>query len=1258
VSVAAPPELRSPYKGLAPFEDSEQDALFFFGRERECEVAVANLLASKLTVLYGPSGVGKSSMLRAAVVRRLRELEPAAEVIVLADWAVDPELPWPEGDAYLILDQFEEYFLYHSEGELLDELPELLALPRVHVLISLRDDSLARLDAFQARIPSVFANRLRIDHLDRAAARAAIVGPIDRWNELAAAEDRVELDPLLVDAMLYQVAAAPSGNGAGGSDRIEAPYLQLVLERVWEEERAAGSPVLRATTLERLGGARAIVGAHLQRTLGALGPHEAAIAASALTYLVTPSRTKIAQSFDDLAGYTDEPPQELRAVLDLLAAQRILRVASTDGGEGGRRYEIFHDVLAEPVLAWRRNFTAHEALDRERRRRRRVTAFAVAALLLAAAMAALAVWAVALRSEASRQRRAAERTAQYALGQKKLAQRQRAEALQARHRAIILKHKADANAAEAQQNEQKAEASNAQAQQSEAQAEQSNKEAQASAASAKKSATRAQTAKAYALQEKRAAQKQAQLYKQAALKNKIGKLVETSLADIATDPVESVRAALAASQLDPTSYAVEDALRNSLMQMQVRAILPGGGGPVNDASFSPDGDLVATGAGGGSLRLYRTSDHALLQSHALPSAVTTLVFGPESATAATDTSSGMLAAGTRDGRTFLYDVASGKLLQTLHDGGAVNDVEFCDGGREVLTGSSADTFRIWDAATGQLLTSISGLHAVQKIAVSPSGLLAAVVAMSDPVIRVYAVPSGAVVATPAQAGEATDAAFSADGKYLATTGRRNGYVWETTTFNQLHLLVGHEAAINDVVFTPDDRVVTSSIDSSVRVWDAASGATVDTFLGQSQQKMLAVAASPDATQIAAAGADTIVRIWTANGAIPRNLAGHIDSVTGVSYNRAGSLLLSASMDGTARLWATQVPVLAPLGSHSGAVSTVVYSSDGKYVLSAGADGTARLWNAAGGAALAPLQQGGAVTDAAFTADGKSVLTAGVDGTAKRWSAVDGSLQMTFPQGAPVRAVVAAPGGVVVTAGDDGTVKAWSPAGKLLWTAMHGSPVAALAVSKDGTVASGAADGTVRLWRGSDGAPLRAAMTGHTGAITSLAFSLGGTLLASGSVDHTARIWNARTGALVHQLSGHQGGVTSVAFSPGGKLLVTASVDGDAWIWYVKSGKVDQRLRFHVSTVSQAVFSPDGRWVVTAGPSAAGLWLARTGKLIIYVRGAKGNLTSAAWAPDSERFVVGDTGGGVETYRCTVCGRIPALQAQAKARLADLGEPTK
>ena len=61
-----------PYKGLMPYD--EADAPFFFGREAEAEIISANLMASRLTLLYGPSGVGKSSVLRAGVVRRLRAL--------------------------------------------------------------------------------------------------------------------------------------------------------------------------------------------------------------------------------------------------------------------------------------------------------------------------------------------------------------------------------------------------------------------------------------------------------------------------------------------------------------------------------------------------------------------------------------------------------------------------------------------------------------------------------------------------------------------------------------------------------------------------------------------------------------------------------------------------------------------------------------------------------------------------------------------------------------------------------------------------------------------------------------------------------------------------------------------------------------------------------------------------------------------------------------------------------------------------------
>jgi hypothetical protein len=247
----------SPYKGLAAFDDSDLDALLFFGRTGETEVVAANVLASRLTVLYGPSGVGKSSLLRAGVVRALREeggSSPPA-VVVYASWSGDPLAGLEEAtraavaetlgrqpadapggltdrlaawsaelgtELCLLLDQLEELFLYHpgSEGAggFVDLLPELVTRPglRVNVLLGIRDDALAQLDVLKGRIPGLFANSLRLDHLDREAARAAILGPIERYNALTIAGAAVAIDPQLVETMLDEVAQGRIDLGGRG----------------------------------------------------------------------------------------------------------------------------------------------------------------------------------------------------------------------------------------------------------------------------------------------------------------------------------------------------------------------------------------------------------------------------------------------------------------------------------------------------------------------------------------------------------------------------------------------------------------------------------------------------------------------------------------------------------------------------------------------------------------------------------------------------------------------------------------------------------------------------------------------------------------------------------------------------------------------------------------------------------------------------------------------------------------------------------
>lgn len=429
MSAAAP--RRSPYVGLVPY--SEEDWEYFFGREAETELIIANLTAARLTLLYGASGVGKSSVLRAGVAHRLRQLAaenraargtPEFALVIYNAWRDDPlagllraareaagrftgaavEPPPPGaaladalrawstlagGELLVILDQFEEYFLYHGAadgpGSFAVEFPRLVNREdlRVNFLVAIREDALARLDRFKGRIPNLFENYLRLQHLGLDAAQDAVRKPVERFNARYPGE-AVAIDDALVPEVLAQtradlmrggrMAEAPEGAAAA---RIETPYLQMVMTRLWDEEQAAGSRRLRRETFtDTLGGAERIVRTHLDREMARLAPGEQDLAAQAFRFLVTRSGTKIALSVEDLAGYTELPPPTLAPVLGRLAAGecRILRPVPVPDRAEATRYEIFHDVLGPAIADWRRRHEAlkeQEAIRREEEERRR-----------------------------------------------------------------------------------------------------------------------------------------------------------------------------------------------------------------------------------------------------------------------------------------------------------------------------------------------------------------------------------------------------------------------------------------------------------------------------------------------------------------------------------------------------------------------------------------------------------------------------------------------------------------------------------------------------------------------------------------------------------------------------------------------------------------------------------------------------------------------------------------------------------------------
>ena len=406
----------SPYKGLDHYQ--EGDAPFFFGRDVERDLVVANLLAAPLTILYGQSGVGKSSLLHAGAVPQLREV-PDLAVVTFRSWGSDPVAGLSAAiraaaglepsagepalsdtiaaytlrsgrDLVVILDQFEEYFVYHphedGDGTFAAEFPRALNQPGLSVsfLVSVREDALARLDRFKGRIPNLFGNYLRMDRLDRAAGKEAIVRPLQEYAQRQANGEQIKIQPSLVEAILDQVRVGNvqlGQTGAGTIDganaresRIEAPYLQLVLTRLWDEENAAGSHVLRLETLDRLGGAERIVPAHLETAMAELSPAECDLSARIFRFLVTPFGTKIAHHAFDLADYAEVTVGKIQPLLDRLSGPkaRILR------GIGDNRYEIYHDVLAAAILDWRARYL--QAMSARQRWR---IAFVCSGILLA-----------------------------------------------------------------------------------------------------------------------------------------------------------------------------------------------------------------------------------------------------------------------------------------------------------------------------------------------------------------------------------------------------------------------------------------------------------------------------------------------------------------------------------------------------------------------------------------------------------------------------------------------------------------------------------------------------------------------------------------------------------------------------------------------------------------------------------------------------------------------------------------------------------
>ena len=1172
-STAAPRhvEERNPYKGLRSF--TEIDAQDFFGREGLTRRLVNRLgetgRGSRFLAVVGPSGSGKSSVVRAGMVPAMRdgalggpeppyiaemfpgehpmdELEAALTRIAVRPVprlrdrltsgsrglleAVDLVVPG-EAEVVVLVDQFEEGFILTTdepERELfLESLRVAAADPesRLRVIVTLRADFYDR-PLVYPRFGELLAERTEaVSPLTAEQLERAIRAPAERVG--------VRPEPALVAELIADVAHQPG----------TLPLLQYALTELFERRN---EDRMSLAAYQDVGGVTGALSARAEQVFEATDPTGRRITRQVFLRLVTlgegrqDTRRRVTRRELDALEVEREA---IDLVLDTFGRHRLL----TFDREPSTReptVEIAHEAL---LGAWGRLRTwideAREDLRQERGLARAAAEWRGSDhdrsfLMRGARLEQLEAWAAATDLAIGRPERA------------------------------YLKASIDQGEQEGMEEERRRD-----------------REARIERRSARRlrslvavfaaAAVVATTLTVVAASQRDRAEQGARI-------STARELAAASAANLEVDPELSVLLAIEAVEATRSDDGTvlreaEEALHRAIVASRLELEVPGLGGLL---AGSPRGVFVTEGPENSGLidiRDEKTGESVLsFQGHS--GDVNDVAFSPDGS---------RLASTGDDGTLNVWDPSTGRLLSSLWGLGEAWGPSFsADGSLVAAAWTDVGSVQILDLSTDRVVSTIEIFEPVDT-ALSPDGKHVAVAqAWHEGAGAVFDVNTGDeafAMAGPDCCDTGSiprGVSWSPDGRLIAASSRRTAGVWEADTGTLRDTLLGHTGSVLGVAWSRDSsRLITGGSDGTAKVWEIGSEGFQERWslsARESTSGIVGVAFSSDGTRVMAGDADiSIAKVWdlgpTGNAEWANLMA---PGYPGAEFMPDGTHVVTSAaegpgeqgvVEGAVTIWDLQTERdprrIGPPTDYFWFQSFDVSPDGATIVLGGGSDprsyggaSAVRAWDTSTGEELWRIGHELAVIEVAFSPDGDYVATADWTGTA---TIVDRSGQVIQELRGPddynfSDVAFSSDGHLVATGEWSGTtnrVRVWDWAqGEVVLTIESEGPYPQVDFDPNGprVVLSGA-DGLAEIWDVESGERL-VVLTAPPGGVNDLSFSPDGSRIATASVDGLVRLFDADTGAPQLSLQGFGCAVEGVAFSPDGMRLATTSWCQGVRIW--------------------------------------------------------------------------------------------------------------